>query len=174
MHLVCTLLIKIARFCGGVARIAATTTENRTILVHSAPGQAPRFGEALWSTGLASLVKEVRLANYISEFSALRENKQKSTYHVGCEPSSELQESLDPFGPEIPKKSEKSFLPGSQKVWKSLSRDFPDFSDFFETFSRLFVALGPEAPGDFFSDFFWISGPEGPRDSCSSREGSQP
>ena len=82
--------------------------------------------------------------------------------HNYCEPSRKLQESFGPSGPEIPKESEKS-LPGppalgSQKVWKksqkspeeTFSRLFPDFSDFFETFSRLFGALGPEAPGDFF------------------------
>ena len=96
-----------------------------------------------------------------------------------CEPSRELQESLGPSGPEIPKKSEKSLpgpeAPGPQKVWKksrkspeqTFSRLFPDFSDFFKTLSRLFGA------GRLFSDSFGISGPEGPRDSCSSREGSQ-
>ena len=98
-----------------------------------------------------------------------------------CEPSRELQESLGPSGPEIPKKSEKS-LPGppalgSQKVWKK-SRKVPnrhcrDFFQTFRTFSRLFRAPGPEAPKDLFPDFLGISGPEGPRDSCSSREGSQ-
>ena len=41
-----------------------------------------------------------------------------------CEPSSELQESLGASWPEIPKKSEK--------------KKSPDFSDFFETFPRLF------------------------------------
>ena len=104
---------------------------------------------------------------------------------TNCEPSRELQESLGPSGPEIPKKSEKS-LPGPpalapQKVWKksrkspeqTYSRLFPDFSDFFETFSKLFGAPGLGGPGRLFSDFFGISGPEGSRDSCSSREGSQ-
>ena len=83
-----------------------------------------------------------------------------------CEPSRELQESLGPSGPEIPKKSEKSLpgppAPGSQKVWKksrkspeqTFSRLFPDFSDIFETFSRLFRAPGPEAPGDLFQTFW--------------------
>ena len=108
-----------------------------------------------------------------------------ATGHLSCEPSDELQESLGPSGPEIPKKSQKCLLghpaPGSQKVWKK-SRKSPkslekvskmSVRDFFETFSRLFGTPGPEAPGDFFSDFLGISGPEGPRDSCSSSEGSQ-
>ena len=95
--------------------------------------------------------------------------------------SRELQESLGPSGPEIPKKSGKSLpgppAPGPQKVWKK-SR-----TDIFETFSRLFGLFrdffqtfwGPGAggPGRLFPDFFGISGPEGLRDSCSSREGSQ-
>ena len=96
-----------------------------------------------------------------------------------CEPSRELQESLGPSGPEIPKKSEKG-LPGppaagSQKVWKK-SRSSPEksgkslenvssglFRDFFQTF------WDPGA-GRPFSDFWGISGPEGPKDSCSSSE----
>ena len=43
------------------------------------------------------------------------------------------------------------------------------FRDFFQTFWD--PAAG--GPGRLFSDFLGISGPEGPRDSCSSREGSQ-
>ena len=68
-------------------------------------------------------------------------------YLVCCEPSGELQESLRPSGPEIPKKSEKSLpgppAPGSPKVWKksrkspeqTFSRLFPDFSRLFPDFS---------------------------------------
>ena len=89
---------------------------------------------------------------------------------LACEPSDELQESLEPSGPEIPKKSEKS-LPGPKKSRKSpeqtFSRLFPDFSGFFETFPDF---------SDFFETFsrlFGTPGPEGTRDSCSSREGSQ-
>ena len=60
---------------------------------------------------------------------------------------------------------------GPRESGKSLEKVFSGpFQDFFqtlETFSRLFPdsrgALGPEAPGDFFSDFFGVSGPEGPR-----------
>ena len=106
-----------------------------------------------------------------------------------CEPSDELQESLGPSGPEIPKKSEKK-SPGAygtgvpkslEKVSKKSRTDiFETFSrlvglfrDFFQTFSRLFGTPAPEAPGDFFQTFWGISGPEGPRDSCSSSEGSQ-
>ena len=106
--------------------------------------------------------------------------RSQNTYCKNCEPSRELQESLGPSGPEIPKKSEKS-LPEPpaarpQKVSKksrtdifeTFSRLFGLFRDFFQTFWGLTAA----APGRLFSDFFfWISGPEGPRDSCSSREG---
>ena len=76
-----------------------------------------------------------------------------------CEPSDELQESLGPSRPEIPKKSEKSLpgppAPGSQKVWKK-SRKSPEqtFSRLFETFSRLLGTPRPEAPGDFFQTFW--------------------
>ena len=97
---------------------------------------------------------------------------------LDCEPSRELRESLRPSVPEIPKSLKKvswGLRPrGPKKSRKSpeqtFSRLFPDFSDFFETFSRLFGAPGPEAPGDFFRTFLGISGPEGPRNSCSSRE----
>ena len=74
---------------------------------------------------------------------------------VLCEPSHELQESLGPSGPEIPKKSEKC-LPGPpalgpQKVRKK-SRKSPKSLEkvSFETFARLFGTPGPEAPGDIF------------------------
>ena len=91
-----------------------------------------------------------------------------------CESPDELQESLRPSGPEIPKKSEKSLpgppAPGSQKVWKksrkspeqTFSRLFSDFLDFFETFSRLLGHPGPPAPGDFFFRLFGDFGPGGP------------
>ena len=104
---------------------------------------------------------------------------------LSCEPSDELQESLGPSGPEIPKKSEKSLpgppAPGSQKVWKksrkspeqTLSRLFPDFSGLFRDFFQTFWDPGAGGPGRLFSDFLGISGPEGARDSCSSRESSQ-
>ena len=62
-----------------------------------------------------------------------------------CEPSDELQESLGPSGPEVPKKSEKKSPGASQKVWNKFRKSpeqtfsrlfetFPDFSDFSETF----------------------------------------
>ena len=89
-------------------------------------------------------------------------------------------------GPGVPKSLEK-VSKQSEKSGKSLenvcsgkslekvpSRHFRDFFRTFRTVSRLFPDfLGP-GPGRLFSDFFGISGPEGPRDSCSSREGSQP
>ena len=69
--------------------------------------------------------------------------------------------------PRGPKKSGKS-LEKVRKVWKKSRKCL------FGTFSRLFPDfLGPRGPGRLFSDFLGISGPEGPRDSCSSSEGSQ-
>ena len=75
--------------------------------------------------------------------------------------------------PRDPKKSPKS--PGtlqkhSPDTFRRLSEDFPDCPrDFFETF------WGPGAggPGRHFRDSFGISGPEGPRDLCKGRAGSQ-
>ena len=77
-----------------------------------------------------------------------------------------------------PKKSLPGPLaPGPQKVWKK-SRKSPEqtfsrlFPDFFQTSSRLFPDFW--GPRETFSRlFFGISGLEVPRDSCSSREGSQ-
>ena len=63
------------------------------------------------------------------------ENQRVFAKAYSCEPSRELQESLGPYEPEIPKKSEKSL----EKVSKK-SR-----TDIFETFSRLF---------GLFRDFF--------------------
>ena len=67
------------------------------------------------------------------------------------------------------------------RVWKrsrkSLSGPFRDFLQTLQTFSRPFPdsrkVRGPPAPGDFFSDFFGVSGPEGPRDPCKWSTGSQ-
>ena len=76
-----------------------------------------------------------------------------------CEPSRELHAGVSRALRDRNPKSEKS-LPGplaagSQKVSKKsrtdiCSRLFPDFSDFFENFSRLFGTPGLGAPGDFF------------------------
>ena len=75
--------------------------------------------------------------------------------------------------PRNPKKSPK--IPGTLKkhspdTFRRLSGDFPDCPrDFFETF------WGPGAggPGRHFRDSFGISGPEGPRELCKGRAGSQ-
>ena len=45
--------------------------------------------------------------------------------------------------------------------------------DFFETFSRLSGGPGAGGPGRLFSDFFRVSGLEGPRDPCKWSTGSQ-
>ena len=55
-------------------------------------------------------------------------------------------------------------FPGSQA---GHFRDF--FPDFLETFSGSLDG----GPGRHFRDFFGISGPEGPRDPCKGRAGSQ-
>ena len=51
----------------------------------------------------------------------------------------------------------------------TFSRLFEVFRDFFLTFWD----PGAGGPGRLFLDSFWISGLEGPRDSCRSSEGSQ-
>ena len=63
---------------------------------------------------------------------------------------------------KVSKKSEKSGK-SLENVCLGLLRDF----------LQTFWDPGAGGPGRHFSDFFGISGPEGPRDSCSSREGSQ-
>ena len=93
----------------------------------------------------------------------------------GCEPFRELQESLGASGPEVPKKVWKR-SPGASGlgVPKSLEKvSKKPWTDIFQTFSRLFGPPRASVPGRPFPDLFGISGPEGPRDSCSSREGSQ-
>ena len=71
--------------------------------------------------------------------------------------------------PGAPKSLEK-VSKKSEKSGKSLENVC---SGLFETFSRLFGTPRPEAAGDSSQTFLGISGPEGPRDSCSSREGSE-
>ena len=75
-----------------------------------------------------------------------------------AKPSRELQKSLGPSGPEIPKKSEKS-LPGRgpKKSGKSLEKVRKVLKKsrqcLFGTFSGVFGAPGLEAPGDSFQTF---------------------
>ena len=59
-------------------------------------------------------------------------------------------------------KSLEKVLEKSEKSGKSLEMSVQDFG---ETFSGLFGTL------DFFSDFLFISGPESPKDCCSSPKG---
>ena len=110
--------------------------------------------------------------------------------HENCKPARPLQRSLEPLGPEMPKKSRKC-LPGplapeprkvskksslgtvgkdSFDTFRRLSGHFPDCSrDFLETFR----GSGAGGPGRNFRDFFGISGPKDPRDLCKGRAGSQ-
>ena len=83
-----------------------------------------------------------------------------------------------PSGPEIPKKSEKKKVTGMKKkvekmveTWLFLTRFWP-FFDYFSTFLGLFF-LNFSDPGYLFSDFFLISGPKGPNDSCKGPRRSQ-
>ena len=74
---------------------------------------------------------------------------------LNCEPSRELQESLGPSGPEIPKKSGK----------KVPNRHFRDFSRLFGLFRDLFQTFGDPAaggPGRLFFRLFGDFGPGGP------------
>ena len=98
-------------------------------------------------------------------FSTYHETAHNSAFPAQsiANPPRELQESL---GPEIQKSLEKS-------PEQTFSRLFQTFSGFFKTFSRPFEALGSEAAGDFFRTFLGFRARRA-RDSCSSREGSQP
>ena len=98
-----------------------------------------------------------------------------------CEPSDELQESLGPSRPEIPKKSEKSLpgppAPGSPKVWKK-SRKSPEIHQKFQFCVVLdfsggyFQGLFADPPRKtLFETFFAILGPEGPETPVNGRSG---
>ena len=93
------------------------------------------------------------------------------------EPVDHLQGSLGPSGPETPKKSEKSLPESLEKVSKKSGESGKSLEkvpkDFFETFSRLSGGPGAGGPGRLFSDFFGVSGLEGPRDPCKWSTGSQ-
>ena len=105
--------------------------------------------------------------------------------YVSWEPVGHLQGSLGLSGPK-PWKSLKKVSWGLRpqdppRVWKK-SRKSPESLEKVskrsrKTFSRLFPECrgvpGLEAPGDFFSDFFRVSGPESPRDPCEWPTGSQ-
>ena len=70
---------------------------------------------------------------------------------------------LRPWGP---KRSVKS-LEKVRQVWKKSRKCL------FGTFVETFWGPGAGGPGRPFFRLLGISGPEGPRESCSSREGSQ-
>ena len=103
-------------------------------------------------------------------------------------PARTSQGSLGSSGPEMPKsleivswglrpgtpkkspKSSENIQKHSPDTFRRFSGDFPDCPrHFLETFS------GPLAggPGRHFQHLFGISGPEGPRDPCKGRAGSQ-
>ena len=73
---------------------------------------------------------------------------------------------LGPGGPGAPKSLEKET---NEKSGKSLER----VRKVWKKKSLTFCAPGA-VPKDFFLRPFWISGLEGPKDSCSSSGGSQP
>ena len=87
----------------------------------------------------------------------------------GPKPQKSLKKSLPgPPAPGPPKSLEK-VSKKSGESGKSLEK-VP--KDFFETFSRL-SGKRASGPGRLFSDFFGVSGPEGPRDPCKWSTGSQ-
>ena len=89
--------------------------------------------------------------------------RRKNYFRRNCNPSGELQESLEPSGPEIKRKRSEKKFPGVRapeslekvskvrKVWKVSNMSVRDF------FSRLFGA-----PGDFFQTFFGSRAREAP------------
>ena len=91
---------------------------------------------------------------------------------------------LGPFGPKVGNGVENEFSgpsgPGVQKVEnrvekESKSGNSNSFSNFFDSFSTLFLAFwapGPEGPGNSFSTVSNF-GPEGPKNSSGGIEGSQ-
>ena len=103
--------------------------------------------------------------------------KCKKTPNLANPPTS-YRSLSGPPGPKSPKslkKVSRGLRPrGPQKSRKSpeqtFSRLFPDFSDFFETFSRLLGTPGPEAPGDFFQTF-WGSRAQRARETPVARWG---
>ena len=84
---------------------------------------------------------------------------QKSLKKVSRGPPAPASPKVWKMSGKVSKKSEKSGK-SLENVCSGLCRESRLFPDFW-------------GPRGLFSDSFGISGPEGPRDSCSSREGSQ-
>ena len=96
-------------------------------------------------------------AAYLGTSSKTRKS-EKWSRAVLCEPSDELQESLGPSGPEIPKKSEKSLAgppaPGSQNVWKKSGKSLEKVSKKSEKSGKSLENVRSGLLQDFLETFF--------------------
>ena len=98
-----------------------------------------------------------------------------------CEPPDELQESLGPSGPEIPKKSEKSLLGfgfGVPKSLEKVSKKSEKSGKSLENvcsglFRDLSQTFGDPGPGDFFQTFWGFRARRARETPVARRGGSQ-
>ena len=104
--------------------------------------------------------------------------------YVPWEPVGHLQGSLGPSGPRNPEKvkslkqvSRGLRQGGPPRVWKKSGKSLESLEKVPKRLFRYFFQTlgGPRGrrPQETFSDFFGVSGPEGPRDPCKWPTGSQ-
>ena len=100
----------------------------------------------------------------------------RSPKDLNWEPVDHLQGSLAP-GPK-PRKSLKKVSRGlwprdPPRVWKKSRKSLESLEKVSKRSRKTFSRLFPDSAGRLFSDFFGVSGPEGPRDPCKWSTGSQ-
>ena len=99
-------------------------------------------------------------------------------HHKSCDPSNHLQGVSGPFGPEITKESQKESFWGSAKKSPQIAEKVENTQNWtffgnFSTLSGIFGDFLADSPKRLFLRFFFLSGPEGPGNSCKWSLGSQ-
>ena len=138
----------------GVQPINGGTTNHKSQTLAS----ATRQDRLHWSGPFAKRVaQKTEVSGLFGEHSAALQTLPRAT---GAKKSE--KKSPGASGPGVPKSLEKVSKKSRTDIFEICSRLFGLFPDFWGLRGRR-----------LFSDFLGISGPEGPRDSCGSREGSQ-
>ena len=166
--------------------------DNRKSLISLAEGIVPVSGvqssfQINQPLSASSSKEDVSVSQ--SSYKSSNGHERCRSFDLNCwEPARPLQRSPRPSGPEMPKKSRKC-LPGPpaprpQKVSTKSRRQSGKSPESLRKVSGECVwsvlgllgdFLGPRGrrPGRHFRDFFGISDPEGARDLCKGRAGSQ-